>query len=86
MPRRKKDWTSGITVEVMRQRLTPKQAAHVKYMELVIRSCTDQESLDYADRVIGNDPRHRWFCFCLDVVARTPDVNGDKVDNGLGLG
>jgi hypothetical protein len=64
------DFTDGITVEIMAKNFTPKQAAHIKYKVLAIRAVTDKESLEYSDRVIGNDPGHRWFCFCLDAVAR----------------
>ena len=62
------DFTDGITVEVMARRLTPREAAHVKYMTYMLRCATDEESLRLAERV--TDPGHRWFCYCLDAIAR----------------
>jgi hypothetical protein len=70
MSRKGDDWTDGITVAAIAAQLSPQQAARVKYQVLALRACTDAGSLEYSDRVIGNDPGHRWFCFCLDVTAR----------------
>jgi hypothetical protein len=68
------DWTDGITIAALAARFTPRQAARIKANVLVLRSHTDRESLEYWDPVFDNDPGHRWFCFCLDAVARTPEA------------
>lgn len=63
------DWTNGITIARMAATLTPKRAARVKYRVLMFRSM-DPEGARLIDPVLENDPGHRWFCFCLDAVAR----------------
>ena len=62
------DWTNGITIAVMAANLTPRQAARVKYMELALRSCYEPDPR--IDALLANNIGHRWFCFCLDAVAR----------------
>jgi hypothetical protein len=62
------DWTNGITIALMSRRLTPKQAARVKYRVLALRACAEPDP--HVDALFDNDPGHRWFCFCLDAVAR----------------
>lgn len=61
------DWTNGITIELMTRRFTPRQAARVKYRELLFRSMDPDPRLD---ALVDSDPGRRWFCFCLDAVAR----------------
>lgn len=61
---------------VMRERFTPKQAAHVKWQVLALRQCTDAESLRLTDHIFENDPGHRWFTQCLDAVARLENESG----------
>jgi hypothetical protein len=61
------DWTNGITIELMSRRLTPRQAAKVKYRAMIFR---DMDPDPRIDALIDGDPGHRWFCFCLDAVAR----------------
>lgn len=61
------DWTSGISVALMARRLTPEQAARVKYRALLFSS---MDPSPHIDELLRNDPVHRWFCFCLDAVAR----------------
>lgn len=61
------DWTNGITIGLMARRLTPKQAARVKYRALLFRSMDPSPRID---ALVDSDPGHRWFCFCLDAVAR----------------
>jgi hypothetical protein len=64
------DWTNGISVAVMAARLTPKQAARVKYYELLFRP-EDPDSYDLRiDALLRNNIGHQWFCFCLDAIAR----------------
>lgn len=65
---KKNDWTNGITIAVMAQRLTPAQAARVKRMEFVLRSFAEPDP--QIDQLLANDIGHQWFCFCLDAVAR----------------
>ena len=55
------DWTSGISIAQMAREFTPKQAARVKYHALLFRD---------PDDLLRDNPGHRWFCFCLDAVAR----------------
>jgi hypothetical protein len=51
--------------------LTPKQAAHVNYMVLMLRAASVQdEHTRRSDEMLHNDAEHRWFCFCLDAIAR----------------
>lgn len=48
---------------------TPKQAARVKYRALLFR-LAGPEGARQLSRLTSEDPRHRWFMFCLDAVAR----------------
>jgi hypothetical protein len=51
--------------------LTPKEAAHVKYMVAMLRAASVQdEHTRRLDEMMHNDAEHRWFCFCLDAIAR----------------
>lgn len=61
------DWTNGISVTQMARQFTPKQAARIKYRALLFRSMDPEPRLD---ALLDSDPGHRWFCFCLDAVAR----------------
>jgi hypothetical protein len=67
------DWTGGICIALLARRLTPRQAARVKYRTANLRACADAESLAYSDAMTRNDIAHQWFCFCLDAVARAAD-------------
>lgn len=59
------------TVARMAAWLTPRQAAHVKYMAAMLRegSVIDEHSARI-DAVINGNPGHRMFMYCLDAVAR----------------
>lgn len=61
------DWTNGISVAQMSRQLTPRQAARVKYRVALFSS---MDPSPHIDELLRNDPVHRWFCFCLDAVAR----------------
>ena len=49
---------------------TPQQAARIKADVFMLRCAADAESLRYSDRILDNDGGHRWFAYCLDIVAR----------------
>jgi hypothetical protein len=61
------DWTNGISIALMGRRLTPKQAARVKYRAMIFR---DMDPSPHLDQLLDSNHSHRWFCFCLDAVAR----------------
>lgn len=50
-------------------RLGPQGAAHVNYMALLMRECTEPDPR--IDKLINDDPGHRWFCYCLSAIARS---------------
>jgi hypothetical protein len=62
------DWTNGVTVAQMAGRLTPREAARVKYRAMLFRPVVRSPQLD---ALVDGNAAHRWFCFCLDAVART---------------
>lgn len=62
-----RDWTNGITIAVLAARLTPQEAARVKYRALLFRSMDPSPRID---ALLAGDIGHQWFMFCLDAVAR----------------
>ena len=57
----------GVTIAMMAERLTPRQAARVKYQALIFAAMDPSPRID---ELLANNAGHRWFCFCLDAVAR----------------
>jgi hypothetical protein len=61
------DWTNGVSVAQMAARFTPGQAARLKYQALIFRPASPSPQFD---ALVDGNRAHRWYCFCLDAVAR----------------
>ena len=57
----------GVTIAMMAARLTPRQAARVKYQALIFDAMDPSPRID---ALMASSAGHQWFCFCLDAVAR----------------